>query len=73
MKNSRFNENLQPDHLVAYIDLLGWSDKLLSANTYADIAPLLNVLKIFHEKKRFRFNKEDLFSIFVSLRMHNLI
>lgn len=48
MKNSRFNENLQPDHLVAYIDLLGWSDKLLSANTYADIAPLLNVLKIFH-------------------------
>ena len=48
MKCGRFNGKLQQDHLVAYIDLLGWSGKLLSANAYTDIAPLLNVLKIFH-------------------------
>ena len=48
MKYHRFNEDLQPDHLVAYIDLLGWKRKLLSAKTYKDIAPLLNVLKRFH-------------------------
>ena len=48
MKHSLSNEKLQQDHLVAYIDLLGWSHKLLSAKTYADIAPLINVLKRFH-------------------------
>lgn len=47
-KNSRVNETLQRDHLVAFIDLLGWSDKLSSAKTYADIDPLLRVLKRFH-------------------------
>lgn len=50
MNNSLSNEKLQHDHLVAFIDLLGWSDKLQSANTYADVAPLLNVLKIFHDE-----------------------
>lgn len=41
MKHSLSNEKLQQDHLVAYIDLLGWKSKLLSAKTYKDIAPLL--------------------------------
>lgn len=57
MKNSRFNENLQPDHLVAYIDLLGWKCKLLSAKTHADIAPLINVLKRFHGDFDFDYAK----------------
>ena len=47
-KNSRFNETLQRDHLVAFIDLLGWSDKLSSAKTHADIDALLDILKRFH-------------------------
>lgn len=48
MKNSWSNEKLQYDHLVAFIDLLGWGNKLLSAKTYTDLATLINVLKIFH-------------------------
>ena len=57
MKHSLSNEKLQQDHLVAYIDLLGWSHKLLSAKTYADIAPLINVLKRFHGDFDFDYAK----------------